>query len=412
MSVSNGDGNKIGMFAAAVIGINAMVGVGVITIPSMLSLKVGPAGVFSYLLSVLIVVALGIALGRVARRYPGEGWTYLYPSAWAGHKVGMFSAVSYLIGVLLAMGFLIQQAGIWAHQFILSISPVTLGVTIILVLMFLVLAGAQASSAGQFIIGACVTIPLIATAIVCWMNFDKTLLTPFAPHGIGSIFSTAPKALFALLGFECIVSLYSVVKNPTRNVPKAFMISILFVGSLYLFFTGGLLSSIHPSYFSNGLNDTLASVLGRAFPSHKLLSTAVLTGAMFGIIGTLHAMLWSASALFTDTLKHARSPFIKKLVTRNIWNNSVSIVLSTVIMIISSFLFHAEVLIDLTDILLIFPSVLAIVALFFIKEEWLCGRNLVTIVGLFGGLIMLYFAGQGFLKSFFVVVRSLWSVFV
>ena len=95
-----------------------MVGVGVITIPSMLAQKVGPAGIFSYLISVLIVVALGISLGRVAFRYPGNGWTYLYPSRWAGHKVGLFSAISYLIGVLVAMGFLIQQAGVWAHQFI------------------------------------------------------------------------------------------------------------------------------------------------------------------------------------------------------------------------------------------------------------------------------------------------------
>ena len=52
------------------------------------------------------------------------------------------------------------------------------------------------------------------------------------------------KALFALLGFECIVSLYSVVENPTKNVPRAFMIAILFVGGLYLFFTGGIFMDI------------------------------------------------------------------------------------------------------------------------------------------------------------------------
>lgn len=410
--MNTSSGRKIGVLAAAVIGINAMVGIGVITIPSMLSLKVGPAGILSYLLSVLVVVALGIALGRVASRYPGEGWTYLYPSSWAGHKVGIFSAISYLIGVLIAMGFLIQQAGIWAHQFIPFISAPKLGLSIILILMGLVLAGAQASSIGQFIIGVCVTVPLISTAIVCWLNFDASLLQPFAPHGVVSIFSTAPKALFALLGFECIISLYSVVHNPVKNVPRAFMISILFVGGLYLFFTGGLLSSIHPSYFAEGLNETLASVLGRAFPSHQILSTAVLIGAMFGIIGTLHAMLWSASALFTDTLKHSRSPIVKRLLEGGWWSCRVSVVLSTVIMIISSYLFHAEVLIDLTDILLIFPSVLAVASLFFIPEEWLRGRNLVTAVGMLGGLTMLYFASQGFFKSLFVVLSSVWRAFL
>ena len=412
MSASQSGGSKIGVWAAAIIGINAMVGVGVITIPSMLSLKVGPAGVISYMLSVLIVVSLGIALGRVAARYPGEGWTYLYPAAWAGHRVGIFCAVSYLIGVLIAMGFLIQQAGIWAHQFVPFLPPQVLGIGLILLLMLLVLGGAQASSIGQFVIGGCVAVPLVLTALLCWFHFDKSLLQPFAPHGIVSIFSAAPKALFALLGFECIVSLYSVVQNPVKNVPKAFMISILFVGGLYLFFTGGLLSSIHPSYFVNGLDDTLASVIGKAFPGYGLLASAVLVGAMFGIIGTLHSMLWSTSALFTDTLKKMRAPAVKRLFEGNVWNNKVSIILSTVIMIISSFLFHAEVLIDLTDVLLILPSILSVAALFFIREEWFSGRNFIALVGMFGGMIMLYFAGGGFLKSFFAAVQSMISVIV
>lgn len=407
MNINNGQ--KIGLLAAAVIGINAMVGIGVITIPSMLALHVGPAGVLTYTLSVLIVIALGIALGRVASRYPGEGWTYLYPAAWAGHRVGIFSAVAYLVGVLIAMGFLIQQAGIWGHQFIPFVSPVTLGVSIILLLMLVVLAGAQASSIGQFIIGACVTIPLIATGAVCWANFDVSLLHPFAPHGVMSIISTAPKALFALLGFECIVSLYSVVHNPVKNVPRAFLIAIFFVGGLYLFFTGGLLSSIHPSFFSAGLNETLSSVLKHAFPTHRMLSTAVLVGAMFGIIGTLHSMLWSASALFTDTLRKIRSPFVAGLLESKRWNCSTSVILSTLIMIASSFLFHAEVLIDLTDILLIFPSVLSLCALFFIPEEWRSGRNIVAIIGLFGGATMLYFASTGFLHSLAQLIKGLFT---
>jgi amino acid transporter len=396
----SGNGKKIGLLAAAMIGINAMVGVGVITIPSTLATYVGPAGIFSYMLSVLIVLALGIALGRVALRYPGEGWTYLYPAQWAGHKVGILASVSYLVGVLIAMGFLIQQAGIWANQFLPFISPVVLGIAIIFILMMLVLAGAEASAIGQYIIGVCVAVPLIATAIVCWMNFDSSLISPFAPHGSISILSAAPKALFALLGFECIVSLYSVVENPTKNVPKAFLISILFVGGLYLFFTGGILFSISPAYFSDGLNATLSHVLSRAFPTYQLLSTAVLIGAMFGIIGTLHSMLWSASAIFTDTLKRTRSPFIQNLIKTNVWNCKVSTVVSTVVMILSSFIFHAEVLIDMTVVLLTLTTVLAVSALFFVPEEWKGIRSLIISVGVIGGILMLYFASKDFIHSF------------
>lgn len=399
MSGSNHDG-KIGLLAAATIGINAMIGVGMITIPSALALYVGPAGIISYIIAIFVVISLGISLGRVAFLYPGNGWTYLYPSQWAGHKVGIFSAVSYLIGILIAMGFLIQQAGIWIHLFIPSVSATTLGLLIIFILMMLVLAGAEASAIGQYIIGICVTVPLILTGVFCWFNFDSSLLTPFMPHGFMSIIKETPKALFALLGFESIVSLYSVVRNPGKNVPRAFLIAILFVGLLYLFFTAGLLFSINPHFFSYGLGETLSEVLRRAFPAHSIFSTAVLIGALFGIVGTLHSMLWSASELFTETLNRTRSKFVHGLLEREIWNSKVSTVVSTSIMVISSFLFQAEVLISLTDVLLILPSGLAIIALFFIPEEWKSRRNLITIVATCGSLVILYFAGQHFLHAF------------
>ncbi|MCK4517188.1 amino acid permease [Candidatus Babeliales bacterium] len=395
-SASNG---KISWLAAAIIGMNAMIGVGIVTIPTMLSQKVGPAGILSYVISIALVVSLGVSLARVAHRYPGEGWTYLYPSQWAGHKVGMISAASYVVGVLVAMGFLIQQAGIWAQHFIPFVSAQTLGLSIIFILMFLVLAGTEASSIVQYIIGALVVIPLMATAIVCWMNFNPALLKPFMPYGPVSVFAAAPKALFAFFGFECVISLYSVVREPKKNVPKAFLFAILFVGGLYVFFAGGLLAAVPVALFGSGIDTTLAQVLQKAFPQYGLLSGAVLVGAMFGIIGTLHSMLWATSSLLTAVLKRSRSGVVQIMLARKMWNNTISVLLCTAIMVISSIVFHAEALVDLTDLLLIMPSMLSIISLFFISKEWERGRNVVVIIALFGSLTMLYFAGSSLVQA-------------
>ena len=399
MSKSSSSSGKISWLAAAIIGMNAMIGVGIVTIPTMLSQNVGPAGVLSYVISIALVVALGVSLARVAHHFPGEGWTYLYPAQWAGHKAGMLSAASYVVGVLIAMGFLIQQAGIWAQHFIPFISAKTLGLSIIFILMLLVLAGTEASSIVQYVIGALVVIPLMATAIVCWVHFNPALLTPFMPYGPVSVFAAAPKALFAFFGFECVISLYSVVENPKKNVPKAFLLAILFVGGLYIFFAGGLLAAVPVSLFGSGIDTTLAQVLQKAFPQYGLLSTAVLVGAMFGIIGTLHSMLWATSSLLTAVLKRSRSGVVQIMLARKMWNNRVSILLSTVVMVISSIVFHAEALVDLTDLLLIFPSMLSIISLFFISKEWKRGRNVVVIIALLGSLIMLYFAGSSLLRA-------------
>ena len=79
------DKNKISFLAAVVIGVNAMIGAGVLAIPTVLSAKVGPAGILSTIFSVIFVLCIGLSLGRVADIFPGKGWNYLYTSKWAGH---------------------------------------------------------------------------------------------------------------------------------------------------------------------------------------------------------------------------------------------------------------------------------------------------------------------------------------
>jgi amino acid transporter len=397
--MSQKNGNKIGLIAAIIIGMNAMVGIGIVTFPATLSIKVGPASIITFLISVGIAITLGLSLGRVAVKYPGEGWTYLYPSKWAGHKVGIFSSFSYVTGVLIAMGFLIQQVGIWGNKLLPFIPVKPLGLIIILILMVLVIAGAHASKIGQFVISGFVIIPLVLTAIVCLFNIKPELLTPFAPHGITPIISATSIVLFALLGFECTVSLYAVVKNPEKNVPRAFILSILAVGLLYTLFTAGIVSAIHPSEFSAGFSSTLAHVLERVFPSIPILAFAVLIGALFGIIGTLHSMLWTTSTLLTDVLKKTKAKSIKTMLAKKIWTNKVSIFVCTGIMIASSLIGAPMALIELTVFFMVLSNLLSIFNLFLMKEEWTSGRNVVTVIAFIGGCALLYFSAKPFLTQ-------------
>ena len=45
--------SKISLLAAIVIGMNAMIGVGIVAVPMMMSKNVGPAGVLSYFISIV-----------------------------------------------------------------------------------------------------------------------------------------------------------------------------------------------------------------------------------------------------------------------------------------------------------------------------------------------------------------------
>jgi APA family basic amino acid/polyamine antiporter len=377
-----------------------MIGAGIVAMPTVLASNVGPAGILSCILSALSVMFIGVSIGRAAEICPGEGWNYLYPSKWGGHWLGMVSASCYLLGLITGLGFLAQQVGVWFHSFLPFITAPQFKYIIMITIMLLILAGTKTSAVVQHLIISFVVIPLAITAIFCWFHFNPNLVFPFMPYGISSVMTGASKIMFALIGFESIISLYGVIKNPTKNVPRAFVLAIGAVGLIYIFFFYGILFAIPKHYFAKGLDDTLANILLNAFPKAHILSNMVLIGAVFGILGTLHSMVWSISSLFTTVLKKAKSTGIKVALQKNIWNNKISVIVTTTLILLSSVFIKLEDLLYVTVLFVALSYMLSIMYLLFIKKEWQTGRNFITLLGLGGGSLIIYFALKNIMLAF------------
>jgi amino acid transporter len=291
--------DKIGVGAATIIGINAMIGAGIFAMPSQLSTTVGPASLLSYIMSGAIVLSIVLALGRLSELYPGEGWGYKYPAMWGGHSLGMAASASYMTGVVVAMGFLVQQLGVWLSQY-LPFPPLAIGLVFLGLIGLLVLAGAEVSSWGQYVIATGVMIPLVTVASVCWLHMRPELITPVAPFGWYATIEALPSIVFTLLGFEAIASLYRIVENPSKNVPKAAFFTVVTVIGGCMLFVAGALFSIEPGQFSGGLEQAVADVVVRIMPHLWWVRPIATTGATFAIIGTLHSMIWSVAELSYD----------------------------------------------------------------------------------------------------------------
>jgi len=386
--------NKISLVAATVICFNAMVGAGVLLVPTILSKMAGPVSVFTFIFSSILVLCLGLSLGRASEIYPGQGWSYLYPSKWAGHTVGLISAYMYIFGLLIAMGVLVQQAGIWVHKFIPWIPQTPLGIYIILILMILILAGAQISSWGQYLIGVCVVVPLCLCGLLGWLNFNPATLTPFMPHGFFSIFKAGPPLLFSFLGFECAASLYGIVKDPHKNVPKATIYSVIAVSIVYFLFVFGILYAVPTLYFAGGVRVPLVDVLVSVFPKYAFLGVLISIGATFAILGTLHSVLWAVGELLTSVVQKTKSKFIQTLINKGFWNSKISVLFCTAVILFAALLIQGEKLVSATVFLVVPAYTLSVMSLLFIKTDWKDPKNYITIVALFGGFLMIYFSGQ------------------
>ena len=381
---------KIGVATATIIGMNAMIGAGIFTAPAAIGSYVGPAGIIAYLFVIVAVWFIAQSLARVAARFPQEGSFYTYAKQWGGHIVGSIAGYSYFIGLLIAMGLLSQVAGNWLHEpFFPTIDPTTLGLISLVALVMLNMFGVVLSELGQRILICTTTLPLIVTTIMCFSKADFANLTPFAPYGLRNVLLATRAVIFGFFGFECASSLFSIVKDPQKNVPRALTYSIVLVGILYLAFVSSLILSTPLELFSNP-RIALTTVLQSIFPTYGWILTAIHISILSAVLGTIHSMIWSSSALMVSLLKQANNTIL---------NPKLAVMIVGFFIYLSfTFLKNIDLFFSLTALFLITAYALSIITLLTIKDEWKRGNNIITIGALGTAAIIFYFAAEGVIQ--------------
>ncbi len=205
----------------------------------------GAQAPLAYLIGFIVVLALGLCLVQLAKRFPSAGGYYTYVSRTIGPRVGfltgwMFVFYSPVVGgpFLAYLGYVLEgelksNYGVtWFHWWMLVI----VGLPLIALAGYL---GIAFSIRTIVIIGSLEF--LIVIALSLWALASpgpggftlKTFTTGFNPGGIATASGIALAIVFTvqgLTGWEAAVPLAEETENPRRNVPRATMISIVVVG--------------------------------------------------------------------------------------------------------------------------------------------------------------------------------------
>jgi amino acid transporter len=404
--MSQGSTEKIGIKTAIIIGMNAMIGAGIFGITSLLGSQVGPAGILTYLFAISAVWFIAQSFARVAYLYPQEGSFYHYSKQWAGHTVGAIAAGAYLIGLLIAMGLLCTICGMYLHNMMPNYSATFLGLCILASLIALNMVGMALSKIGQYILIGLTLYPLIVTTALCLTKINIANLTPFMPYGPLSVITGTRVAIFGLFGFESIASLFSIVKNPEKNVPAALRYTIIYVGIIYFIFIMSMLLAIPQEIFIDNPRITIPQILEYLFPSQRLLTESVGISILFAIMGTIHAMIWASSTLMMSYFKVLNISPLKRAIAHNkIGHKTCVLVAGLIILIAFLSVSNLNMFFSLTAVPLIFAFITSIIPLLTLKSEWESGQNYLTIIGLISALIIFAVAVEELVKNLITCVR-------
>jgi amino acid transporter len=393
--MSTSHGTKIGLMTATIIGMNAMIGSGIFTAPAAIASYVGPAGIIAYIFVVLSVWCMALSLARLAQLYPQDGSFYTYTRQWGGHKLGLLASGLYLLGLVIAMGALCQVSGIYLARFFPAFSPTILGLITLGALAALNLFGVALSEIGQQILIVTTIFPILAIIGICLIHGRWENFFPFAPFGFGNILKATKVAIFGFFGYECAASLFNVVENPGKNVPRALTYSIAIVGILYTVFIASIILATPLDLFTNPCIP-LSDVLGVVFPQYEWLLIIIHCAILSAIIGTIHSMIWSSSALLVSLARTLDPRLAYGLMAQEATAHRAAVlVISASITTTFTLISNLNLFFSLTAMCIIAAQILSLITLLKRPEEWKSGQNIITLIGICTALTIFYFAAEG-----------------
>ena len=232
---------SVGLFGATALVAGSMIGSGIYLLPATLG-AVGSVSILGWLAATAAALAiagmfawLGVA-APLAKGLPG------YVEAGLGPFFGVQIAVAYwatnwigtaaiALAVAGAAGFLMPALAEPGARLLITLAAIWLAVGAAWI-------GPRAVARVEGLTLALGLLPVLIAATLGWLAFNpSTFIASWNPKGLSigaAVGASALNAFWAFLGVECAAATAGVVRNPTRNVPRATLIGVIAVAALYI----------------------------------------------------------------------------------------------------------------------------------------------------------------------------------
>jgi amino acid efflux transporter len=274
--------------------VGAVLGPGVLLIPSLAAEAAGPASVVAWGALLVLSAPLAAVFAALGAAYPEAGGTAAYARAAFGRAAGAVTGWWFLAGVLLGAPAVALIGGFYVADLLHAGQGLALTVAAAMVAGVLAAnaVGLHTTARLQLGLAAVLATLLLVAVVTALPEAEAERWTPFAPHGWTGIGTAASLLMFSFIGWEAGSHLAGEFREPARQLPRALLAALAIVVVLYLGLavtTVGVLGSAAPSDVP--LADLMAAGLGA--PGRA--ATAVL--AVLLTMGTMNAYVAAATRL-------------------------------------------------------------------------------------------------------------------
>jgi APA family basic amino acid/polyamine antiporter len=302
MDTSNGTLNRtLSLPVVTLYGLGTIIGAGIYVLIGEVVAEAGALTPLAFLLAALIASFSAFSYAELSSRFPLSAGEAVYVERAFG--IRLYSVV---IGLMMVFVGIIASAtlakGFAGHLEYIIPADETLSLTLLIFALGGLAAWGIAQSAWVAIVST--LIEIAGLLLILWVTRDNLADAPamlqesiasFPGNGWQMLTSGAFIAFFAFLGFEDIVNVAEEVREPSRNLPRAVILSLLVSALLYIAIALAAVTTV-PIGELAGSSAPLALVYEQAAGKSPLFILSVSIAAI--VNGTLIMMIMASRILY------------------------------------------------------------------------------------------------------------------
>ncbi|MEU8543545.1 amino acid permease [Streptomyces sp. NPDC048717] len=242
---------SLSMWQLTMISIGATLGTGIFVVLGEAVPKAGPAVTLAFVLAGLTALFSALSYAELAGTIPVAGSSYSYAYATLGEFIAWICGWC----LLLEYGVSVAAVAVGWGDYLNELLDGTLGVTlpaalsappgeggvfnlpaliVVVLAMLFLLGGARESARANTIM---VFVKFASLALFCavgFLGFKSGNFSDFMPLGRESVGIAGAVLFFSYIGFDAASTAGEEAKNPQRDLPRAIMLSLVIVTTLYV----------------------------------------------------------------------------------------------------------------------------------------------------------------------------------
>lgn len=304
---------SMGLLHLTALSIGASLGTGIFVILGVAVPEAGPGVLLSFVLAAVTALFSALSYAELAGSIPVSGSSYSYAYATVGEfwawVCGWCLMLEYGVSVAaVSVGWgkyinelLSSLFGVYLPDF-MTLAPQEGGVinlpsvVIVVLVSLLLLKGATESAMVNTVMVFLKIAVLLFFCVVAFTAFQAGNLAPFLPLGFLGVSAAASQVFFAYIGFDAASTAGNEAKNPTKDLPRAIMLSLLIVTTIYCLVALAALGAMNWTDFTADEGATLAVILG-GVTSSTIPAIILSIGAIIAIASVVLAVQYGQTRI-------------------------------------------------------------------------------------------------------------------